>query len=187
MPSNHLIDWEVLYPFAIWHLWLNRNSNVFNNFSNPTLDLPNGSFSISTRVRGIGGVTRDNTGTWKVGYNQKLCGMNATSMEILSLLTGMEIAFQHKLFSNPVIQHNFREGNKVAHVLASQARTSNTNESCVVFVTPPTMVTHCLAVDLAGHNTTKQVSLATCINLPKFGNSNIPNVILLRFTKSDLV
>uniref|UniRef100_A0A0V0H4E7 Putative ovule protein n=1 Tax=Solanum chacoense TaxID=4108 RepID=A0A0V0H4E7_SOLCH len=43
---------------------------------------------------------------------------------------------------NPAIQHNFREGIKVAQVLANQARSSSTNESFVIFFTPPTMVTH---------------------------------------------
>lgn len=25
------ISWELFFPFAIWHLWLNRNNNSFNN------------------------------------------------------------------------------------------------------------------------------------------------------------
>lgn len=93
-----------------------------------------------------------------MGYNQKLWGVNATFMEVLSLIKGAEIAFQYKLFpiimetdskelisllmnnqdsvfaslisqcrywlrklQNLVIQHSFREGKKVAHVLANQA------------------------------------------------------------------
>lgn len=53
---------------------------------------------------------------------------------------------------NSVIQHNFKEGNTVAHVLANQARTNNTNEVCLVFVTSHAMASHCLAEDVMGHN-----------------------------------
>ena len=44
--------------------------------------------------------------------------------------------------------YNFREGNKVAHVLENLAKTSNTNEVCVVFVAPPALVLICLAEDV---------------------------------------
>lgn len=28
--SNHLVRWNILFPFAMWHIWINRNHNVFN-------------------------------------------------------------------------------------------------------------------------------------------------------------
>lgn len=107
------------------------------------------------------------------------------STEVINLLTRSHASMFTSLISNYrywlrktqnlVHQHKFREGNKVAHILASQARKSSNNDYFIVFVTPPTMVAHQLAEDLVGHTTT--LVIAICSNLAKFGNSNIANVI----------
>ncbi|KAH0672800.1 hypothetical protein KY290_025033 [Solanum tuberosum] len=223
---NQSLRREMFFPFAIWHIWLNRNNNIFHN-SNRSISIPmvisrtlkyvftdtslssrhsdkimvyvcwnppphghyklniDGSFSSQTLVGGLGGVIRDEYGNWKMGLHQKHHSFNATSMEILALLRGIELAYHHNLIplaietdstENPPINHNFREGNKVVHHLANEARTTSTNSNFVIFCTRPTGVTSSLAADVAGHISTKQVSLAACINLAKLGNYNVPTV-----------
>ncbi|KAH0671302.1 hypothetical protein KY285_023994 [Solanum tuberosum] len=120
-----------------------------------------GSFSSQTLVAGLGGVIRDEYGNWKMG-----CTNNIT----------IPLRYWLKKLQNPPINHNFREGNKVVQHLANEARTTSTNSNFVIFCTRPTGVTSSLAADVAGHISTKQVSLAACINLAKLGNYNVPTV-----------
>ncbi|KAG5616856.1 hypothetical protein H5410_016680 [Solanum commersonii] len=51
-----------------------------------------------------------------------------------------------KKLRNPTI----REGNRVTHHLANEARNTNTNDNFVIFPYPHTMLTTTLAIDLAG-------------------------------------
>ncbi|XP_006351939.1 uncharacterized protein [Solanum tuberosum] len=231
--ADPLLSWEIYFPFAIWHIWLNRNNNIFHN-SNSPISIPtviartleyaftgkflsstpsdkitiharwkppphglyklnfDGFFSAPSLVGGLGGVFRDEYGNWKMGFYQQHQGFNGTSMELLALLRGIELAYHHNLFhwqskltllrywlkklQNPPINHNFRDGNKVEHHLANEARTTSTNSNFVMFCSPLTGVISSLAADVAGHISTKKVSLATCINLAKLGNYNILTV-----------
>ncbi|KAH0650200.1 hypothetical protein KY284_030112 [Solanum tuberosum] len=143
--ADPLLNWEIYFPFAIWHIWRNR---------------------------GLGDVFRDEYGNWKMGFYQQHQGFNATSMELLALLTGIELAYHHKFvplaietdsteywlkkLQNPPINHNFRDGNKVEHHLANEARTTSTNSNFVMFCSPLTGVISSLAADVAGHIITKK-------------------------------
>ncbi|KAL3363251.1 hypothetical protein AABB24_012508 [Solanum stoloniferum] len=135
--ADPLLSWEIYFPFAIWHIWLNRNNNIFHN-SNSPISIPtviartleyaftgkflsstpsdkitiharwkpppyglyklnfDGSFSAPSLVGGLGGVFRDEYGNWKMGFYQQHQGFNATSMELLALLRGIELAYHHK-------------------------------------------------------------------------------------------
>ncbi|KAH0743171.1 hypothetical protein KY290_031164 [Solanum tuberosum] len=136
-----------------------------------------GSFSAPSLVGGLGGVFRDEYVNWKMGFYQQHQGFNATSMELLALLRGIELAYHHKFvplaietdstevitlltdysnslydsllsscrywlkkLQNPPINHNFRDGNKVEHHLANEARTTSTNSNFVMFCSPLTGV-----------------------------------------------
>jgi len=54
-----------------------------------------GSFSSPALV---GGVICEEHGNWKMGFHQQHQGFNATSMELLALLRGIELAYHHNLF-----------------------------------------------------------------------------------------
>lgn len=33
--DNHLLSWDFFYPLVLWHILLNRNHNIFNNWPDP--------------------------------------------------------------------------------------------------------------------------------------------------------
>ncbi|KAK4726506.1 hypothetical protein R3W88_031423 [Solanum pinnatisectum] len=116
--NNTIYSWKDLLPFALWHIWINRNHNVKTDFPSPILIrnrtieyiqwfLPplgfyklntDGSFSKNKGIGGIGGIIRNSSGGWMVGFHNQTHCHSHTMSEIEAFLAGLHIAFTHNLF-----------------------------------------------------------------------------------------
>ncbi|WMV24833.1 hypothetical protein MTR67_018218 [Solanum verrucosum] len=211
--ENRHLTWTCFLPFALWHIWLNRNNNVFKQCSSP-VPIPNlisrvleflfstkplkkditkinfsvkwfppsctglkfnfdGAFNSNSLNHGIGVVFRDSAGNWSAGFFNKAKGINACHMELQAFHEGLMLAISKNLsvseietdaidiinmldqppplfsnllslcrsalrnLENPQIRYNFREGNKVAHKLATEGPKRATTYDMVFLMEPP--------------------------------------------------
>ncbi|MCD7453578.1 hypothetical protein HAX54_021448, partial [Datura stramonium] len=78
----------------------------------------------------IGGVIRNSDGDWIMGYYQKIHALSHTQDELTV----------PKKLQNPIIQHNYREGNKVEHLLAKEGLLLATYNYVTTMTTPPSSI-----------------------------------------------
>ncbi|XP_009792463.1 uncharacterized protein [Nicotiana sylvestris] len=72
---------------------------------------------------------------------------------------------------HPILRHNFREGNEIAHLLAKEALKNFKISRCVHHARPPCFVEHQLLKEKHGFSfKLKYVSTSVCEKLAKFGN-----------------
>ncbi|WMV38970.1 hypothetical protein MTR67_032355 [Solanum verrucosum] len=76
---------------------------------------------------------------------------------------------------NPQIRHNFREGNTVAHMLASEGQRRATSDEVMFLMEPPPWSKDYLYNDSFGGYTTRKSSMLYCNNLAKLSNLSILN------------
>ncbi|KAK4360202.1 hypothetical protein RND71_019154 [Anisodus tanguticus] len=74
----------------------------------------------------------------------------------------------------PVIRHYFRQGNKMAHLLAKEALKQSTINKVKYLVRPPHLVKEKLEVDCRGGTLfVKTINVNTCNMLATYGNLNV--------------
>ncbi|KAH0665687.1 hypothetical protein KY285_026893 [Solanum tuberosum] len=74
---------------------------------------------------------------------------------------------------NPVVRHNFRQGNKLADFLAKEGSLLELNNDDHILVAAPAGARPILKADKNGETTTKSISLSTCTKLAMIRNLNI--------------
>ncbi|XP_075088432.1 uncharacterized protein LOC142170426 [Nicotiana tabacum] len=79
-----------------------------------------------------------------------------------------------KKLENPPIQHNFREGNKVAHFLATQGSKQANNSPLSLLEQPPNAFLKIVHDDKIGSTKSRLVSSTVFTNLVELGNSFVP-------------
>nr|XP_016453263.1 PREDICTED: uncharacterized protein LOC107777689 [Nicotiana tabacum] len=98
------------------------------------------SFHKNIQICGLCGVIRNANGHWIVGYTKSAHARGSLHAEIKALLDGLKTSLNWGLLmlqqKQVIIQHEFRQGNKVAHQLA-QMETADLRKKKKVFVDPP--------------------------------------------------
>lgn len=136
-----------------------------------------GAYKDSTQKSGIGGMIRNHTGKWILGFQKQITAFSSLQTEIHAIHEGLQIATKyglfplevetdstevikaihqnHLVFTNIILacrslmhhrkdlllQHNFKEGNQVAHILAKNATTESYRQLYLqcpkIHATPP--------------------------------------------------
>lgn len=76
-------------------------------------------------------------------------------------------------FGNPVVRHNFRQGNKVADFLCKIGSQLTTIPQSHILHTPPEATIEFLKADQEGVLATKQIFRSLCNKLASFGNLSV--------------
>ncbi|KAH0714982.1 hypothetical protein KY284_007887 [Solanum tuberosum] len=135
-----------------------------------------GAFDKDNQMGGICRVIRDSYGNWVVGFRKKIYALTHVIAELKALETGLQLALDRFLLrrlGNPVLRHNFRQGNKLANFLAEEGSRLNTTTETAILETTPPGATPILQVDKDGVVTNRQLSVSTSTKLVVFGNQNV--------------
>ncbi|XP_055827571.1 uncharacterized protein LOC129895823 [Solanum dulcamara] len=101
---------------------------------------PDDSFSKHKGELGIGGLIRDDSRTWILGFYKRSYSLYYTLTELEALYEGLNIAQTHKLtlkkLGNPVVRHSFRQANKVADVLSRFGAELTMTNNPLILLTP---------------------------------------------------
>ncbi|KAG5588433.1 hypothetical protein H5410_048867 [Solanum commersonii] len=86
----------------------------------------------------------------------------------------MDSSLLRKLL-NPVVHHNFREGNYVADILAKQGFKLTSYNMATILQSPPDIVQCQLTKDKNGVTSSRLVNPTTCNKLARFENLVVTN------------
>ncbi|XP_075077069.1 uncharacterized protein LOC142163822 [Nicotiana tabacum] len=139
------------------HVWLQTDSMLLKTIMDGIWKPP---WIISEQR--FGGVIRDSTGKWFLGYTGTRPTGNHHYMELTGLQEGLRLALQHKLAPLEVnvdsteldrqwVMHTYREQNQVADTLAKYGTTLAYNASTIVFVQPPPFAMNKFLARPTGH------------------------------------
>ncbi|KAH0724806.1 hypothetical protein KY284_000671 [Solanum tuberosum] len=78
-----------------------------------------------------------------------------------------------KKLGNPVVHHNFRQGNRLADFLAKEGSILSMNNNSPILAATPADARSILQADKDGVAITRRMSLATCSKLSMLGNLNV--------------
>ncbi|KAH0643041.1 hypothetical protein KY290_034644 [Solanum tuberosum] len=168
---KHMTDSPIISPnrIDIKIRWFPPTTNAFK------LNIDR-AFYKDSQMGGIGGVIRNSHGNWVAGFREKIYALTHVMAELKALETGLQVALDRLLLrrlGNPVLRHNFRQGNKLADFLAKEgSKLNTTNETAILETTPPG-ATPILQADKDGVVTNRQLSVSTSTKLAMFGNQNV--------------
>ncbi|KAG5625232.1 hypothetical protein H5410_010450 [Solanum commersonii] len=85
---------------------------------------------------------------------------------------------------NPIVRHNFRQGNRLANFLAKEGNLLEVNNVTCILEAAPAGAKPILQAGKNGVATTRSISLSTCTKVAMLGNLNmIPKIV----TSSDAI
>ncbi|XP_019229396.1 PREDICTED: uncharacterized protein LOC109210432 [Nicotiana attenuata] len=153
--------------------------------------------NIENEASGV--VFRNGRGDWILGYLNSAIAYTPAYMELLALKTGLQLACDKKFVDIEIetdatdvttekiaefaIRHNFREGNKVAHFLATQGFKQSSSSTPYLMEQPPNSLLQALHNDKTGSTYSRTISNAAISKLVEFGNpfvtgtTNVDNML----------
>ncbi|XP_033510822.1 uncharacterized protein [Nicotiana tomentosiformis] len=136
------------YHIVVYHMDKGESTAIHIKWEPP----PNGSYELNTdgaachkiRVGGVGGVFKNNMGDWVLGYIRGLPYTTSIEAELHALWSLMEQLW------NPTLEHNFRELNQVADLLATEGAARKLFGRTEVLAVPPVFVNKALWAEILG-------------------------------------